>query len=217
MAHHQGMTIVAIANALLDGAMRERFHAEPMVQATELLLQEGTPRDVAVVRPWAADAASDARALQSGSGQRRWSAADHRTHRGCRHAPAVERPLRGDADRMPAPATAAGEVWPSRDGGRMPPATTGAPTSSSGTSRSGDVWSAGFQPSGAEPDAYDVTFNEDRAELTATRRDSDHDTGGARLGRGRCRGPPRFDRQFRQPGARDRRDVLCRTRAGAAG
>ena len=30
MAHHQGMTIVAIANALLDGAMRARFHAEPM-------------------------------------------------------------------------------------------------------------------------------------------------------------------------------------------
>ena len=47
MAHHQGMTIVAIADALLDGAMRARFHAEPMVQATELLLQEGTPRDVA--------------------------------------------------------------------------------------------------------------------------------------------------------------------------
>ena len=56
MAHHQGMTIVAIADALLDGAMRARFHAEPMVQATELLLQEGTPRDVAVVRPWEADA-----------------------------------------------------------------------------------------------------------------------------------------------------------------
>ena len=31
---------------------------------------------------------------------------------------------------------------------------------------SGDVWSAGFQPSGAEPDAYDVAFNEDRAEFT---------------------------------------------------
>src|SRR4029078_80373 len=51
MAHHQGMTVVAIANALHDGAMRERFHAEPMVQATELLLQERTPRDVAVGRP----------------------------------------------------------------------------------------------------------------------------------------------------------------------
>ena len=60
MAHHQGMTIVAIADALLDGAMRARFHAEPMVQATELLLQERTPRDVAAVRPWAADAQSDA-------------------------------------------------------------------------------------------------------------------------------------------------------------
>ena len=51
MAHHQGMTLVAIANALHDGAMRARFHAEPIVQATELLLQERTPRDVAVARP----------------------------------------------------------------------------------------------------------------------------------------------------------------------
>ncbi len=51
MAHHQGMTIVAIANALNDGAMRARFHAEPMIQATELLLQERTPRGVAVARP----------------------------------------------------------------------------------------------------------------------------------------------------------------------
>ena len=51
MAHHQGMTIVALANALLDGVMRTRFHAEPMIQATELLLQERTPRDVAVAHP----------------------------------------------------------------------------------------------------------------------------------------------------------------------
>ena len=78
MAHHQGMTIVAIADALLDGAMRARFHAEPMVQATELLLQEGTPRDVAVVRPWAAEAKSDARALQSGSATQ--AAGDWRPH-----------------------------------------------------------------------------------------------------------------------------------------
>ena len=51
MAHHQGMSIVALANVLRDGAMRERFHAEPIIQATELLLQERTPRDVAVARP----------------------------------------------------------------------------------------------------------------------------------------------------------------------
>ncbi|HEY5336926.1 MAG TPA: glucoamylase family protein, partial [Rhizomicrobium sp.] len=40
MSHHQGMALVGIANALHDGAMRERFHAEPIIQATELLLQE---------------------------------------------------------------------------------------------------------------------------------------------------------------------------------
>ena len=60
MAHHQGMTIVAIADALLDGAMRARFHAEPIIQATELLLQERMPRDVAVARPWAAEVKSAA-------------------------------------------------------------------------------------------------------------------------------------------------------------
>jgi cyclic beta-1,2-glucan synthetase len=51
MAHHQGMTIVAIANTLHDGEMRARFHREPMIQASELLLQERMPRDVAVSHP----------------------------------------------------------------------------------------------------------------------------------------------------------------------
>ena len=50
MAHHQGMMILGIANVMHDGAMRERFHAEPMVKAAELLLQERMPRDVAVAR-----------------------------------------------------------------------------------------------------------------------------------------------------------------------
>ena len=30
---------------------------------------------------------------------------------------------------------------------------------------SGEVWSAGYQPSGAEPDSYEVAFSEDRAEI----------------------------------------------------
>ena len=34
----------------IDGTMRVRFHAEPIIQATELLLQERTPRDVDAVR-----------------------------------------------------------------------------------------------------------------------------------------------------------------------
>ncbi len=31
--------------------------------------------------------------------------------------------------------------------------------------RSGEVWSAGYQPSGVEPDSYEVAFSEDRAEI----------------------------------------------------
>lgn len=64
MAHHQGMTIVAIANTLLGGEMRARFHREPMIRASELLLQERSPRDVVVARPRAEEvraAAVDAR------------------------------------------------------------------------------------------------------------------------------------------------------------
>ncbi|MCB5190378.1 protein ndvB [Methylobacillus arboreus] len=64
MAHHQGMTIVAIANSLHDGEMRNRFHREPMIQGCELLLQERMPRDIAISRPRAEEvnaAAAEAR------------------------------------------------------------------------------------------------------------------------------------------------------------
>jgi cyclic beta-1,2-glucan synthetase len=50
-AHHAGMTLVALTNAITGGKMVERFHAEPRVQATELLLQERVPRNVATIEP----------------------------------------------------------------------------------------------------------------------------------------------------------------------
>jgi cyclic beta-1,2-glucan synthetase len=50
-AHHQGMSLVALANAVLDNPMVSRFHADPRAQATELLLQERVPRFVPVTRP----------------------------------------------------------------------------------------------------------------------------------------------------------------------
>ncbi len=55
MAHHQGMTITSIANALQNGRLRDRFHAEPMIQGVELLLHERVPRDVAAAPPRAKD------------------------------------------------------------------------------------------------------------------------------------------------------------------
>jgi cyclic beta-1,2-glucan synthetase len=64
-AHHQGMSLVAIGKALHGGVMQNRFHADPIVQATELLLQERTPSDVMVARPHVEDvvAAWEVRAL----------------------------------------------------------------------------------------------------------------------------------------------------------
>ncbi|MCA1650559.1 MAG: cyclic beta 1-2 glucan synthetase, partial [Acidobacteria bacterium] len=40
MAHHQGMSLVALDNALHDAPMQQRFHGDPRVQAADLLLQE---------------------------------------------------------------------------------------------------------------------------------------------------------------------------------
>ena len=53
----QGMSLVALANALLGDVMVARFHADPRVQATELLLQERVPRQ----RPITAAAAAKTR------------------------------------------------------------------------------------------------------------------------------------------------------------
>ena len=40
MAHHQGMSLLAIANVLCDNAVQRWFHANAIVQAAERLLHE---------------------------------------------------------------------------------------------------------------------------------------------------------------------------------
>ena len=58
MAHHQGMSLVALANATLDETMPRRFLTEPMVRAVELLLQERVPRGIPLVESSEEDEAS---------------------------------------------------------------------------------------------------------------------------------------------------------------
>ncbi len=48
-AHHHGMSIAAVANVAFDGFLRELFHADPVIEAAELLLQEKAPREVPVM------------------------------------------------------------------------------------------------------------------------------------------------------------------------
>jgi cyclic beta-1,2-glucan synthetase len=50
-AHHGGMTLVALANAVFADRMIERFHADRRVQATELVLQERVPRQRPTTEP----------------------------------------------------------------------------------------------------------------------------------------------------------------------
>ncbi|MBB4009007.1 GH36-type glycosyl hydrolase domain-containing protein [Allorhizobium taibaishanense] len=48
-AHHHGMSIAAIANVTFNGLLRELFHADPVIEAAELLLQEKAPREIPVM------------------------------------------------------------------------------------------------------------------------------------------------------------------------
>jgi cyclic beta-1,2-glucan synthetase len=48
MAHHQGMSLMALLNLLHDDACRRWFHANPHLQATELLLHEKPIREASL-------------------------------------------------------------------------------------------------------------------------------------------------------------------------
>ena len=50
MAHHQGMSLLAIANCLCESPFQRLFHSEPQVVATELVLHEKAPRGLRVRR-----------------------------------------------------------------------------------------------------------------------------------------------------------------------
>ena len=163
MAHHQGMSLVAFANALRDGVMRSRFHFEPIVQATELLLQERTPRDVLVARPRAEEVSATAHVREL--------------------IPPVVRRFRTPHDATPRTQllsngrysvmlTAAGSGYSRwrdiaitrwREDRR---ATAGEPTFTCETSKPGPSGPQATNPCGVEPDSYEAVFYEDHAEIT---------------------------------------------------
>ncbi len=172
MAHHQGMALVALGNVLNDRAMVERFHADPIVEATELLLQERMPRDVLVARPRAEEvkSAADVRDLVPPVLRRFTSPHD-----------AIPRTHLLSNGRYAVMVTAAGSGY-SRWGDVAVTRWREDVTRDSWGSylflrdmHTGAVWSAGHQPSGAEADSYEVTYSEDHAEFS--RRDGSIATG----------------------------------------
>ena len=166
MAHHAGMTLVALVNALQDDRMVERFHQEPRVQATELLLQERVPRHATTIEPRPLDE--------------------------MRIAPApAQMPLR----QFRSPHTVFPHTQFLSNGHYVTSVTNAGGGSSAWRGlpvtrwrrdatrdadgqfiyirdlRSGAVWSAGYQPTRVEPDEYAATFTADRAGFR--RRDGD--------------------------------------------
>jgi cyclic beta-1,2-glucan synthetase len=51
MAHHAGMSFVALTNVLLERVWRRRFHGDPLVRSAEVLLLERMPRRLVLEEP----------------------------------------------------------------------------------------------------------------------------------------------------------------------
>jgi cyclic beta-1,2-glucan synthetase len=162
MAHHQGMSVIAIANVLHDGAMRARFHAEPIVQATELLLQERVPHDVALSEP-----KTETKEVSVGIGER-VSSTQRRFKSPHDLTPRTHLLSNGRYAVMVTAAGSGYSRWRDIAVTRWREDVTcdswGAYVFLRDT-QSGAIWSAGYQPSGARPDRYDVAFSEGRAEI----------------------------------------------------
>ena len=163
MAHHQGMTLLALANVLRDGVVRRWFHGERIVQAAELLLQERPPQGVAVARPRVEEVRAPAHVRDF-------------VEPAFRQFTEVDDPLPRthllSNGRYSVMLTAAGSGY-SRCNGLAITRWREDPTRDPwGTyvflrdAESGQVWSATHQPVGVDADQYTATFFEDRAEFT---------------------------------------------------
>jgi cyclic beta-1,2-glucan synthetase len=86
-AHHQGMSLIALTNVLHDDIFVTRFHADPRVKATELLLQERVPREAILAEARPAEGTSAVPSIGAGVA-RRFGTPHHRvlTRISCRTA-----------------------------------------------------------------------------------------------------------------------------------
>ncbi|MEX0952224.1 MAG: glucoamylase family protein [Nitriliruptoraceae bacterium] len=163
MTHHQGMSLVALGNAVNDRAMQRRFHAHPLVRATELLLQERPPRSFAPTHPRAEDAVRmpEVRDLVAPTLRRFGSPHD-----------VTPRSHLLSNGRYSVMLTAAGSGFSRCRDLAVTRWREDATRDHWGTYvflrdvQGGEVWSAGFQPTAAAYDDYRVVYTEDRARIS---------------------------------------------------
>ncbi|MBN8538095.1 MAG: hypothetical protein J0M15_13660 [Deltaproteobacteria bacterium] len=163
MAHHQGMSLVAMNNLLNQNIMQVRFHSEPLVQATQLLLQEKVPQDVALTRPRAEEvSATKGFFLYSVNEKPRQYTDVHLS------TPRTQLLSNGNYSVM---ITSAGSGFSICDGLAVNRWREDVTKDHWGQyfyireRSSGKIWSATYLPIGMKPQSYEVTFTEDKAEF----------------------------------------------------
>ncbi|HET8680034.1 MAG TPA: glucoamylase family protein, partial [bacterium] len=159
LAHHQGMSLVAIDDVLNDSVMVNRFHADPRVRATELLLQERLARDFTITTPRPADVPSTAVPTPLVSSVRRFFSP---------HTPYPQTHVLSNGAYVAVITNAGGGASLCRglSVSRLRQDRTRDPGSQFiylRDVRSGSVWSAAYHPVDVEPDEYEVTFLPDKA------------------------------------------------------
>ncbi|MGZ5560346.1 MAG: GH36-type glycosyl hydrolase domain-containing protein [Methylobacter sp.] len=161
MAHHQGMSLVSLTNVVANEVMRRRFHRVPMIQGAELLLQERVPHGFDSGIPDFTQAEAEVKEV-------------------------IQPPIRRALSPM--------SIVPSAhllSNGRYGVMITAAGSGYSVCEKlavtrwredvtrdcwgsyiylrdlaSNRIWSAGYQPTAAVPDQYDVVFLEDRVRIS---------------------------------------------------
>jgi cellobiose phosphorylase len=171
MAHHQGMSLVALDNVLNGDLMPRRFHLDPRIKATELLLQERVPVEALLTRPPAAGGIPTAAPADDG--------VDAVEHVVVPDGPSTRAHLLAYGE-FSILLTAAGSGWMMWKGLDVTRWRDDAALDAWGSFcylrdlGSGAFWSAAHQPTLRRPDTYDVAFAADR--ITLHRRDGDIET-----------------------------------------
>jgi len=161
MAHHQGMSLIALDNVVHDGVMRHRFHRIPLIRATDLLLQERSPRD--------ADTRDPRLALVRTTAAETVQLEVRRTPSPTSAVPSSHLLSNGRYTVMVTAASAGYSAWDDLAITRWREDSTRDDRGSFLYLRelaSGRVWSAGYQPTAAVPDRYEAVFAEDRVHIT---------------------------------------------------
>jgi cellobiose phosphorylase len=161
MAHHQGMSMLSLGNMITDFRMQDRFHADPVVGAAELLLQERVPRRIQLAQP-RVEEVEFVRSVREipPPVTRAYPLADT-------PVPATHFLSNGSYSVMVTNAGGGYSRWTDRTVTRYREDLT---RDCWGTFfylrdlESGTVWSATYQPTLTEPDDYHVTFSADKAD-----------------------------------------------------